>query len=342
MLAPPENYRKNRLMMNVRNRRSQKYRDGKGKYRKTRDRRSLVARLLLGVAAVFLGCLVITTWVFLGKGFGEPADKTGPSKPQSKTDLEVHFIDVGQGDATLIKAGEHSMLIDAGDFRAGTAVQLYLKKQGVDKLDYLVLTHTDADHIGGADVIITKFDIDTIFLGDYQKDTKAYRELMDALEYRNQSYSVPAVGTTWQLGDAAFTIVAPNQTYENPNDSSLALLLQNGAHTFLFTGDCEEAAERDILANGLSVDCDVYQVGHHGSYTSSTKEFLNAITPEYAVISCAKENPYGYPHASVLKRLRSIGTTVLRTDEQGSIVAYSDGNTLTWSCEPEDSGNRKP
>ena len=119
--------------------------------------------------------------------------------------LEVHFIDVGQGDATLIKADGHAMLIDAGENDKGTAVQLYLQKQGVEQLDYLVLTHTDSDHIGGADVIVSKFDIGQIFLSDFKKDNKTYRELMDSIKYKNMTFSTPEAGAEYELGSAEFT-----------------------------------------------------------------------------------------------------------------------------------------
>lgn len=253
------------------------------------------------------------------------------------TGMEVHFIDVGQGDATLIKADGHYMLIDAGENDKGTAVQLYLKKQGVERLDYLVLTHTDSDHIGGADVIISKFDIGQIFLSDFKKDNKTYRELMDSMKSRNMTFLSPEVGAEYELGDATFTIIAPNDTYEDPNNSSIALIIDYGDSSFLFSGDCEEEAEEDILENGMNLDVDVYQVGHHGSRTSSTEDFLDAMSPEYAVISCEEKNSYGHPHAQTLNNLRARGIKVFRTDEQGSIVAYTDGTHITWNCSPSDS-----
>lgn len=252
-------------------------------------------------------------------------------------DMEVHYIDVGQGDATLIKADEQYMLIDAGDNEKGSAVQLYLQKQGVEKLDYLVLTHTDADHIGGADVIITKFEIDTVFLGDFKKENKTYEELVDAFAYKGLTYTTPEVGSEYKLGNASFKIVAPNKEYNDSNNNSIALLLENGDNRFLFTGDCEEEAEKDILANGLNLACDVYKLGHHGSNTSSSEAFLNAVAPTYGVISCAEGNTYGYPHAEPMNHLRGMGVEVFRTDEQGSIIAYSDGTDITWNCAPSES-----
>lgn len=252
-------------------------------------------------------------------------------------ELEVHFIDVGQGDATLFMCDGHYMLIDAGDNTMGTKVQMYLEKRGIEKLDYLILTHTDSDHIGGADVVVSKFDIDTIFLGDYKKDNKTYNDLMNEISYKSLTYSTPTVGSTYSMGDVNFTILAPNREYDDPNNNSISLLVTHGENSFLFSGDCEEEAELDILANGLSLDCDVYKVGHHGSRSSSSQDFLNAMTPTYGVISCEEGNSYGHPHSATLNSLRAMGVKIFRTDEQGSIVAYSDGVELTWNCAPTDS-----
>lgn len=248
--------------------------------------------------------------------------------------MEVHFIDVGQGDATLIKCGEYSMLVDAGDDSKGTMIQNYLTKQGVTRLDYLILTHPDADHIGGAPVIITKFDIDKVFLSNYEKDNKTYLKLIQALDNKNISYSTPAVGSVYDLGNASFTILGPCASYSNPNDSSIALLLQNGKNRFLFTGDAEENAEIDMTQTGIDISADVYQVGHHGSSSSSSKAFMEEVAPAYAVISCAEDNSYGHPHAETLNTLRSMGIQVFRTDEQGSVVAESDGVNIIWNCAP--------
>ena len=234
--------------------------------------------------------------------------------------MQVHFLDVGQGDATLVTCGEEAMLIDTGDNSKGTTVQLYLKKQGISELKYLILTHPDADHIGGADVVVTKFDIDTVFMSDFTKDNKTYNELISALDYKGLTWSTPNVGNIYTLGSAEFTIIAPNTTYSEPNNASIGLLLVNGENSFLFTGDAEEDAEYDILANGLDIDCDVYKAGHHGSKTASTKALLEAASPEYVVVSCAADNSYGHPAPKLLERLAEFGCTVYRTDQNGSII----------------------
>ena len=259
------------------------------------------------------------------------------SKPEGT--LEVHYIDVGQGDATLIKCGSHAMLIDGGNNNKGTTVQLYLKKQGVESLDYVIGTHPDADHIGGLDVIVYKYNCETVIMPDYEKDTKTYQELVDVIHDKNMKITYPVVGEQYALGEAKFTIIAPNSNSYggNANDYSVAILLEYGKNRFLFTGDAEEASEAEMLTNGIDISADVYKVAHHGSRSASTQEFLNAVHPKYAVISCGEGNSYGHPHAEVLNRLRSMGVEVFRTDEQGSIIASSDGENITWNCSATDS-----
>lgn len=255
-------------------------------------------------------------------------------------ELEVHFLDVGHGDSTVIVCGEHAMMIDCGDDAQGTKLQNYLTKHGINKLDYLILTHPDKDHIGGAPVIITKFPVGQVFESGYYKDNKTAEKLRQTLKYERIEASVPEVGTEYQLGEAYFTILGPNRTYEESNDSSIALMLHFGENSFLFTGDAEKEAENDMAENdaaGLSLKADVYQVGHHGSKSSSKKKFLEAVSPEFAVISCDYQGEYGHPHAEVLNRLRERGIQVFRTDEQGTVVAVSDGKSITWNCSPSES-----
>lgn len=263
---------------------------------------------------------------------GEAADPDG----YSQEPLEVHYIDVGQGSATLLKSGRHAMLIDTGDSDQGTKIQLYLTKQGVENLDYLVLTHPDADHIGGAPVIITKFGIGQLFLSNYEKDNKTTQKVRDAMQYKGLTASDCQVGDTYTLGNASFTILAPVKEYADSNNASIALMVQNGNNRFLFTGDCEAEAEADLIASGADLSADVYLAGHHGSDTASSQAFMDAVSPSYAVISCGEGNSYGHPHAEVLNRFRSMGIQVFRTDEQGSVVAESDGTGITWNCAPSE------
>lgn len=245
--------------------------------------------------------------------------------------MEVHFLDVGQGNSTLITCDGHSMLIDAGEDSKGTLIQNYLNKQKVESLDYLVLTHPDSDHIGGAPVIISKFKINKVFVSNYEKDNKTYQKLIQSLDNKRLKSVTPDVGAQYTLGKATITFLAPNDEYDNPNDSSVALLVQNGENRFLFTGDAQEAAEKDILATGLDISADVYLAGHHGSRTSTCEDFFEAVNPSCAVISCDEGNSYGHPHAQTLNTFRTNRVKVYRTDEDGTIIATSDGKNITFN-----------
>lgn len=263
---------------------------------------------------------------------------------ETSTELEVHFLDVGQGDCTLIKTGEHAMLIDAGNNDKGTLVQKYLMSQGVTHLDYIIGTHPDADHIGGLDVVIYKFESDEILMPDVSKDTKTYEDVIDSAEARHEKITAPEAGETYALGEAEFTIIAPNMSdYENSNDYSIALLLTHGENKFLFAGDAEEESEEEMLNGAADLEADVYKVSHHGSRTATTEEFLQEVEPEYAVISCGEGNSYGHPHVEVLERLQEEDVEVFRTDEQGTIVAVSDGASIRWNMPAleEETGEQK-
>ena len=277
--------------------------------------------------------LLLAIYVFLGCVLSIPA----PVKAVSPDPMEVHFMDVGQGDATLVTCGGHAMLIDAGDDTKGTAIQNYLKKQKITKLDYLILTHPDADHIGGAPVVITKFKVGNVFVSNFEKDNKTYQKLIQSLDDKQVKALTPKVNSQYTLGTASITILGPGKSYDNPNDASIALLLKNGTRSFLFTGDAGEDAEKDILKTGIDISADVYKVGHHGSKYSTSKDFFKAVAPFYAVISCGEGNSYGHPHAETLNTLRTSGVMVYRTDEAGTIIASTDGKSISFNVPASES-----
>lgn len=278
-----------------------------------------------------VGCSEGSSVAISGSG-----DKTSGKIRQNGSDMEVHFIDVGQGDSTLIKAGDHAMLIDAGDNSEGTAVQSYLNSQNVEKLDYVIGTHPDADHIGGLDVVVYKFDCKKVFMPNVTSDTRTYEDVVQALKSKNQKAQVPKLGKTYSLGDASFTIVAPVKEYgDETNNWSIGIVLQYGKNRFLFTGDAAKQAEDDMIDTGEDLSADVYKASHHGSKTGSGDDFLNKVNPTYAVISCGEGNKYGHPSAQTLNNFRSRGIKTFRTDNQGTIVAYSDGSNITWNASPD-------
>lgn len=252
-------------------------------------------------------------------------------------ELQVHFIDVGQGDATLIFQEDHAMLIDAGDNGCGWQVVDYLDYLGIEQLDYVIGTHPDSDHIGGLDTVIENISCDMVMMPDLEKDTKTYESVADALKAQGKESVSPKPGEEYSLGTAVFTVLAPLDSYSGANDNSIAIRLVHGENSFLFTGDAEEASEEDMMDSGRALSSDVYKVAHHGSATANTESFLWEVNPTYAVISCGEGNSYGHPHSEVLNRLRSMGVKVFRTDEQGTIVAVSDGSEITFNMSPSES-----
>lgn len=270
-----------------------------------------------------------------GKGMKEPYEMKFTVTPKKIGELKVHYIDVGQADSILIQQNGKNMLIDAGNNADGDLVVDYLKKQGVSKLDYVIATHPHEDHIGGLDNVINTFNIGKIYMPQVNSTTQTYKDVITAITNKGLKITIPVAGDNISLGDAVATILAPNGTdYIDTNNYSIALKLKFGNNSFIFMGDAEDISEGEILEKQLDISADVLKVGHHGSSSSTTEEFLNAVNPKYAVISVGEGNSYGHPHKSVMDRLKSKGTKVYRTDESGTIVATSDGENITFNTKP--------
>lgn len=247
--------------------------------------------------------------------------------------MKVHFLNVGQADSTLITCGEHAMLIDAGNNDDEEPILNYIQnKAGLTHLDYVIGTHPHEDHIGSLDSVIEAFSVDTVMLPNVTANTRTFQDVLTAIDEKGLSITVPEVGETYSLGYASFTVLGPVSDYgDNLNDWSIALKVTYGDTRFLFTGDAEADAEADMLNTGLDLSADVYQVGHHGSRTSSSSAFLDAINPRYAVISCGAGNDFGHPHQETLAALAARNIEVYRTDLQGTVVATTDGSNISFS-----------
>lgn len=283
------------------------------------------------ITALLTIIIVALTWFYEA---GD--DSRQQALPVSGDGLFVHFIDVGQGDAALITCGDAAMMIDFGNNDKGTLVQKYLQDQNIDHLDYAVGTHPDADHIGGMDVVLYKFDTKNVWMPDITADTKTYRDVIDTCKNRGYTPVCPQAGETYPLGEASVKVLAPFQAYDDTNSSSICLMITYGETKFLFCGDATAETERDMLARWKNLSADVFKLSHHGSSSSNTEEFLYAVDPDAVVISCAAGNDYGHPHREVVDSLKDMDVDVYRTDLQGTLIACSDGKTITWNVAPTD------
>ncbi|HHV38097.1 MAG TPA: MBL fold metallo-hydrolase [Tepidimicrobium sp.] len=247
--------------------------------------------------------------------------------------LIVHFIDVGQGDSTLIEFPNGKIsLIDGGTRGASDKVIDYIDSLGIRKIDYLIATHPHEDHIGGLPKVIRNFDIDKVYMPDKTANTIIFEELLLEIKKKNLKINLAEGGDTIiDDKNLRFSILAPNKnTYSNINDFSIVTKIEYGHNSVIITGDAESCSEKDMLDLGYDLTADILRVGHHGGSTSSTEEFLTAVDPDYSILSVGKGNPYGHPHRETLNRLANIETQVMRTDKLGDIVFVSDGKKFKW------------
>ena len=268
-----------------------------------------------------------------------------PEEPQvipEDSSFEIHFIDVGQGDCSLILCDGKAMLIDGGESSESSKVYAYLKAHGIDYLDYMVATHAHSDHIGGLSGALNYASIGTAYCSVTEYDSKTFSSMVKYLNNQGCKITVPVAGDTFSLGSATVQILGPQIAYDDPNDMSIVLKITYGETSFLFTGDAERTAEADILDAGYDLSSTVLKVGHHGSDTSTSYPFLREIMPEYAVIQVGKDNSYGHPTEDTLSRLRDADVKVYRNDLQGTVICTSDGESVTFSTEKNESVQTNP
>lgn len=247
-------------------------------------------------------------------------------------ELQVHFIDVGQGASQLIIGSSgKTILIDAGNNNQEEEIVAYLRKNGIQKIDILVGTHPDADHIGGLDAVIDNFEIGKIYMPKVQSNTKTFEDVLLAIQRKGLKISTAKAGVSldWEP-DAKVQMIAPVREYNDDNDMSAVIKLTFGEISFLFTGDAESKSEHDMINSKADLKSDVLLVAHHGSKSSTTEAFLDAVQPSYGVIQVG-ENNYGHPAPEILERLNKRGVKVYRNDLHGDIVFVTDGKNIKVS-----------
>ncbi len=255
----------------------------------------------------------------------------GFGNKQVEGECEFHFIDVGQGDATMIISSDSTVVIDTGTGDHADSFAQYVKSY-TDNVDYLILTHPHEDHIGGADELLELVHVDNVIMSDAYSETYTFTKILDAIEAADIPVIEAKAGDKYAAGEIEFTILAPLSEFTDYNDYSIVTKVEFGSSSVIVTGDVEHHSEKLMVErygpSGLKAD--ILQMGHHGSATSNHESFMECIAPEYAVISCGKDNEYGHPHRETLQKLRDFDITYYRTDKVGSIVFRTDGKNLSY------------
>ncbi|MET3681925.1 competence ComEA-like helix-hairpin-helix protein [Alkalibacillus flavidus] len=260
--------------------------------------------------------------------------------PVAQGDLEVHFINVGQGDSTLLTTpNDKTILIDAGKSAYSDEVVSYLNEQNIDTIDHVIATHAHADHIGGMTDVFDSFNVENVYGSGVEHSTQTYDDYQNAIDTKGIDFDTPEAGETLVNNDKtnleAEFVYAGNQG-DDINNASVALHVSYDEASFLFTGDAEAEAEQDMLNHSDIANTDVYKVGHHGSNSSSSESFIDTIEPEYAIFSYGADNSYGHPHDEVVNRLEASNTTLYSTAAQDDIVIETNGQTYDVNVEPWD------
>jgi len=281
--------------------------------------------------------LVAVLSLFLTKNF-IPIDKvfeeSGLRNTQqvSADKMYVSFIDVGQGNCTLLRCGGKAILVDSGEVGAAQTVINYIKNLGIDELNCVLVTHPHTDHMGAMTKILYEFKIDDLIMPEIPEEiiptNKTYEKFLTAVSDNAGNVIAAKPGETYSYGEMKLEIFAPLRDYDNLNDMSAVSRISYGDTSVMFTGDATTTVEKDLLKKNINYSATVLNVGHHGSKTSSSEAWLRAVNPKYAVICCGVNNDYGHPHSLITKRLEEFGIEYFETDLLGTIVFESDSKNF--------------
>lgn len=292
-------------------------------------------RIVIAIVCVLLIAAVALTLYFL-LFRGKNADRSNETDPVARGVLTVRALDVGQGDSILITTAESkNILIDTGYYFPDNTMLNLLIRYGVDEIEYMVLTHPHGDHIGNAKKVLQNFKTKNVIMINMVGASYSYGELLDELEKQKDINVIEGkAGYTFNVSGAEFRILSPQTLSEDINESSIVMRMTYGANSMIFMADVGEVTEQWLMRNYTASELrsDVIKIGHHGSKYSSTRAFLRTVSPEYAVISCGKDNDYGHPHSRVTNTLISLGIKTLRTDIEGTVSFYFYGDHV--STEP--------
>ena len=280
--------------------------------------------------------IVIATILFLYANY-KPNSNTKETKENhyivSKENFSIHFIDVDEGDSMIIKSNDEYALIDTGKYEYKNRLLNYINSLNIKEFKYVIGTHNHEDHIGTMPTIIRKYKIDRFFMPDQVSTNKCFELTLKELNKKNIKYETPKIGDEFTLNDTKIKIIHIDHDLEEVNDTSIILKVTYKNNSFLLTGDATKNVELNILDEDLKSD--LLKVSHHGSNDASSAQFLNKVKPDYAVIQVGKDNEYYHPHHITLQKLEKINAKIYRTDLNGNIIAYSDGNNIYIETEKD-------
>lgn len=265
----------------------------------------------------------------------ETGEKIANSQIDITNNLKVTIIDVGQGDSILIKTPKNNyILIDAGPKNESTKFFNFIENHNINEINTLIATHPHEDHIGNMSELISKYPVQNIYMPKVVTNTPVFKKLMETIKKRNLSIKEAKAGVKFNIDSVKFEFIAPgSKKYANLNNYSAVLKITYDNVSFLLMGDAEKLSEKEILKSGIDIKADVIKIGHHGSSSSSSINFIKTVSPQYAVISCGLNNDFGHPHKETLRLLNSYNIKLYRTDKNGTVEFSTDGNKITVNCE---------